>query len=270
MAVTVREILRAKRDDMPRWEVSSEGRVVGWVRSLRIGHSSVRFYEAIGIDPRGEQGSLECGGDRDERVRVVVAFHEHRSPGAAFIGTRGPVRLGARSGRAHDATLGAMTDRVWQLNSEVLAAEWAEPYGLREMPRHGDHVGIAGLIDGRSPTLVVQARRLDREETPALIDHDRTFRKPDGTRPVVVVTAPYLRATIAKFGSADAANARVHAIAEVLGLRVRVGHPADTIYLSNRDNDPTLPIVWWNPDRIDLPFPIVADPNPRFADRMAR
>ena len=61
---------------------------------------------------------------------------------------------------------------------------------------------------------------------------------------------------------------RSHSAAESLGLRVRVGHPRDTIYLSGEDNDPTVPIVWWNPKDISLPFPQIEDPNPRFADRM--
>ncbi len=80
MTADVREMLRSKRDEMPQWEVSNDGRVVGWVRSLRIGHSSVTFYEAIGIDPSGERVSLECSGDRDERILVVVAFGEDPEP----------------------------------------------------------------------------------------------------------------------------------------------------------------------------------------------
>lgn len=164
-----------------------------------------------------------------------------------------------------------MTDRVWRLNSDVLPDKWGAQYGLRELPRIGDHTGIAGLIDGRSTTLVAEARRLDAEATPTLIDHDRTFGLATGSRkPVVAVTAPYLRATLGAFGTAGAANARIYEIAEALGLRVRVGHPADTIYLSNNNNDPTLPIVWWNPVRFDLPFPPVTDPNPAYADCMER
>lgn len=198
-------------------------------------------------------------------MTVVDAFEE--PPAGARHPVYGPVSAAPTVG---EATLSGMTDRVWRLNSDVQPDEWATPYGLREMQRIGDHVGIAGLIDGRSTALVDEARRLDRGASPSLIDHDRTFRKADGRLPVVVVTSPYLRATLAKFGTADAANARIHEIADILGLRVRVGHPADTLYLSNRDNDPTLPIVWWNPKRIDLPFPTVADPNPLYVDRMAR
>ena len=163
-----------------------------------------------------------------------------------------------------------MTDRVWRLNSDVLPNEWGQPYGLRELLAKREPYGLAELIDKRNSDLTAKLVRVDRDDLArSLFDHSRKFRKVGGSETVVAtVTAPYLKRTLRKFGSAEAVNARIHEIALDLGLAVRVGHPADTIYLSNRDNYPTLPIVWWQPSRIQLPFPPISDPNPAYADRL--
>lgn len=80
MAVIVREMIRTRRSEMPRWEVSQDGHVIGWVEAHRIGNASATFYKAWGIGPSGEVVNLENSTDRDERVRVVVAFHENPEP----------------------------------------------------------------------------------------------------------------------------------------------------------------------------------------------
>lgn len=80
MGVTVREMIRTRRNEDQRWEVSVDGRVVGWVRAHKIGRSSSTFYEAKGIDPSGRVIDLENSTDRDERIRVVVAFHDDPEP----------------------------------------------------------------------------------------------------------------------------------------------------------------------------------------------
>jgi hypothetical protein len=80
LSVVVREMIRTRRDEMPRWEVSVDGCVVGWVRAHRIGRGFTTFYEAMGIDPEGDHIDLENSTDRDERVRIVVAFHEDPEP----------------------------------------------------------------------------------------------------------------------------------------------------------------------------------------------
>ena len=78
--VQMRRMLPSKRDELPRWELTRDGRIIGWVRSLRIGHSTPMFYEAIGVDPAGERVSLECSGDRDERIAQVAAFDVDPEP----------------------------------------------------------------------------------------------------------------------------------------------------------------------------------------------
>jgi len=110
---------------------------------------------------------------------------------------------------------------------------------------------------------------MERDSDESIFDHIRTFKRTgNGASPVALVSSPYLRATRGAFGSTAAANARIHEITEALGLRVRIGHPSDTVYLSNNEKDPTLPIVWWNPARFNMPLPLIADPNPAYADRM--
>lgn len=136
--------------------------------------------------------------------------------------------------------------------------EWAEAYGLRL-------VNVGGLRDilPQNAGHMALGRQLD-----AILDHSKAFTQKGSSKIVVVVSAPYLKAMNSKYGSPNQANHEIHSAAESLGLRVRVGHPRDTIYLSGEDNDPTVPIVWWNPKDISLPFPQIEDPNPRFADRM--
>ena len=85
-------------------------------------------------------------------------------------------------------------------------------------------------------------------------------------RVVAVVSAPYLGAIDRHLGGTKGLNRRAHELARDLSLFVRVGHPADTIHLSAFSNEPTVPIVWWNPERVDLDVPPVEDPYPRFAE----
>jgi hypothetical protein len=163
-----------------------------------------------------------------------------------------------------------MTDRVWRLNSNALPNEWGAPYGLVELEGQREPYGVSELIDKRYTDLTEPLDTLKKDhQADYLFDHARKFRRIGGTESVVaVVTAPYLRTVVTQFGSPEKVSARIHEIAQSLGIAVRVGHPADTIYLSNNDNDPTLPIVWWQPGRIALPFPPIADPNSNYVHRM--
>lgn len=80
MAVTIREMIRTREREMPRWEVSIDGRVIGWVRALRIAGANLTFYEATGIDPDGASVVLECSSDREERIARVIVFDEDPEP----------------------------------------------------------------------------------------------------------------------------------------------------------------------------------------------
>jgi len=68
------------RHSLPCWEYSLDGTVVGWVERVRIGKSTRVFYKAIGLHPiTGKRVSLENSTDRDERIRVLAAFHHDPS-----------------------------------------------------------------------------------------------------------------------------------------------------------------------------------------------
>lgn len=164
-----------------------------------------------------------------------------------------------------------MTDRVWKLNSDILPNEWGAQYGLKETGRVTAGRGIRELVDGRRSDLKAVLDGIDKDHPLewALLDHPRKFRVIGETdRVVAVVTSPYLINGIKTYGSESEVNHRIHELARSIGLNVRVGHPSDVMYLSNVDGLPTLPIVWWAPDRIKLPFPPVRDPNPDYASRM--
>jgi hypothetical protein len=164
-----------------------------------------------------------------------------------------------------------MTDRVWKLNGDILPNEWGRRYGLSERASRREPYELNDLVDGRDENLRATLAELSADQRLrfALFDHARKFKTRGGNDSIVaIVTAPYLARTVDVFGGAGEANTLAHGIARSLGLNVRVGHPADTIYLSNRADDPTLPIVWWQPSRVSLPFPEVEDPNPRYESRM--
>lgn len=76
--VQIRRMLPASRrgSERPRWEVSVEWRVIGWIDENTIGRSSVVFYFATGIHPEnGKEYRLENSTDFHERVEVLRQFH---------------------------------------------------------------------------------------------------------------------------------------------------------------------------------------------------
>ncbi|PKQ26213.1 MAG: hypothetical protein CVT64_07070 [Actinobacteria bacterium HGW-Actinobacteria-4] len=159
---------------------------------------------------------------------------------------------------------------LWKFN-DVLADEWGKRLDLKHAQDHLGSGQLANLVDKRTPEIRDALNKVsqDRNLELAVLDHARSFRKVPGSSQIVAVTsAPYLKATLGWLGDPDIANARIHEIAKSLGLSIRVGHPYDVTYLSTYADDPTLPIVWWNPDRIRLPFPPIDDPWSRFAERI--
>jgi hypothetical protein len=73
-----RLMIPQSRTALPKWEYTWEGEVVGWVEEIRIGHSTRRFYRATGVHPvTGGRVVLENGTDREERVWILMDFHEH-------------------------------------------------------------------------------------------------------------------------------------------------------------------------------------------------
>lgn len=159
-----------------------------------------------------------------------------------------------------------MTRRTDYYNGDKMPQRWAALNGLRYYQRGWQSdSALLHLIDGRRDALVEKVNSYSNLGHP-VFDHPRFFTKPGSASAVAVVTAPYLGVVLRTFGTTATLNAKVHAIAADLGLYVRVGHPADTIYLSPHPDEPTIPIVWWNPDRVSIDIPEIEDPYPRFAE----
>ena len=73
----VRRMIPKRLDDLPEWEVSRDGRIIGWVRQKRVGRSVSTFFEAIGIHPvTGERVRLELSTDFDERVAAISQLQD--------------------------------------------------------------------------------------------------------------------------------------------------------------------------------------------------
>lgn len=67
---------RLRRNDLPRWEVRLNGRIIGRVETKKLGGARNLFYFAYGIHPEnGREYRLEGNIDFDERVDVVRRFH---------------------------------------------------------------------------------------------------------------------------------------------------------------------------------------------------
>lgn len=157
---------------------------------------------------------------------------------------------------------------VDSFNQSLLSRRWGDLNGLQFDQRigNGDRA-LLPLIDRRKPQLVAKIDEL-RNLSHSIFDHAHLFRSGGaGGRIVAVVTAPYLGVVMRHLGSTTELNKRVNQIARDLGLFVRVGHPADTIYMSVHAAEPTIPIVWWNPEHFELDIPLVNDPYPSFADQ---
>jgi hypothetical protein len=76
--VDVRLMNPVRRTSLPKWEISLDGVVIGWVERVKIGHSTGQFYRALAVHPTtGRVVNLENSTDRDERIRVVRIFHSY-------------------------------------------------------------------------------------------------------------------------------------------------------------------------------------------------
>ena len=74
----IRLMLPEKRNSLPRWELTRDGAVIGWIQETHIGRSTRHFFNSIGVDPdNGNHVDLESSTDFEERVRVVHEFHAH-------------------------------------------------------------------------------------------------------------------------------------------------------------------------------------------------
>lgn len=97
--VQVRRLLPEshRASEAPRWELSIEGRVIGWVEERRLRAATASFYFAIGIEQRsGEQFRLEGSTDFADRVAVVRRFDIDPMTSHQHLGWTATRRLQAR------------------------------------------------------------------------------------------------------------------------------------------------------------------------------
>ena len=71
-------MLPEKRHSLPRWELTREGQIVGWIQEIQIGRATRHFFKATGIDPEnGNHVNLETSTNFDDRVQAVNNFQNH-------------------------------------------------------------------------------------------------------------------------------------------------------------------------------------------------
>lgn len=77
--VEIRRLLPStrRRSEPPRWEVSVDRRVIGWIDGHTIPGAAATFYFATGVHPSsGKEYRLEGSTDFHERVDVLCRFHD--------------------------------------------------------------------------------------------------------------------------------------------------------------------------------------------------
>ena len=80
----VRKMLPRKRRDLPEWEVSDGGQVLGWIKEWHATTTRTVFYRATAIHPtNGRHVGLESSPDFENRVQVIVDFHNDPATGRA-------------------------------------------------------------------------------------------------------------------------------------------------------------------------------------------
>ena len=133
---------------------------------------------------------------------------------------------------------------------DSMSDAWAGLHGLRRNANHSGHATLQPLFTATTEELVRTASAEHHGEE--LLDQSRVFRVPGTLRDSVLVSAPVEATLLRLIGNPGRIVDEVWAIADALALRVRVGNPRDSIY---RGHDAVLPIVWWDPERISLPYP---------------
>jgi len=75
--VTLRLMIPARRHDPPTWEVTVDGRVIGWLTQRTLGNSSSIFIHAVGVyKPNGKRIDLEYSTDFRERLEKLIEFDQ--------------------------------------------------------------------------------------------------------------------------------------------------------------------------------------------------
>lgn len=156
-----------------------------------------------------------------------------------------------------------MTTRQPDAYNDSIADAWGTAQGLHRVERGiQPERPLRFLVDQRPSGMTERIDALT-EHYHDLFDHPRAYAQRGKSKVVVVVTAPYLGVIRRKLGSLAALNRFAYDVARDLGLYVRVGHPSDAIYVTANEWEPTIPVVWWNPEKYDIFVPEIEDPYER-------
>lgn len=132
---------------------------------------------------------------------------------------------------------------------DSMSDAWAARHGLRRNPSYSGQVTLLPLFTGTNHELVRSTS--DAHFGDALLDHSRAFKAIGTLRDSVLASAPYEQSLLRRIGPPARIVDEIWALADALALRVRIGNPNDRTYTGSEQ---TLPIVWWDPERISLPY----------------
>ncbi|WP_165068029.1 hypothetical protein [Marisediminicola senii] len=138
-----------------------------------------------------------------------------------------------------DETLDTMTDA------------WAGRHGLRRDPGYSGRTTLQPLFTATTEQLVADASTAHLADQ--LLVNSRAFKAIGALRNSVMVSAPIERTLLRHVGPPARIVEQAWALAEAVGLRVRIGNPLDRVY-DERIEGVFVPMVWWDPERIALPY----------------
>jgi hypothetical protein len=125
---------------------------------------------------------------------------------------------------------------------------WAARSGLRRDPASTGAPSLQPLFTATTADLVRDSAAAHAGAE--LLDRAIAFKPTGALRDSVLVSSPVEQGLLRRVGNPGRIVDEIWALASALSLRVRIGHPADRF-----DGAPgVLSIVWWDPERISLPY----------------
>jgi len=75
--VTLRVMVPKRRQDRPVWEISIDGRTIGWLAEHQVGRSTVTFYNATGIYRQdGRTVDLQNDSNFRHQLEMLIEFDQ--------------------------------------------------------------------------------------------------------------------------------------------------------------------------------------------------
>ena len=132
---------------------------------------------------------------------------------------------------------------------DQLADDWAARFGLRRNASLQPGATLQPLFTSTNLELVSAASAAHFGDD--LFQNSRAFKAIGALRDSVFVSAPLEESLLRSVGKPARIVDEAWRLADAVGLRVRIGDPRDAIFTAPT---PVLPIVWWDPERISLPY----------------